>query len=120
MPDLIQSIKTKIEFVMVSLALLGVVGTGAFVYSKHTSQLETHEQKILAIETRGDNRDTEAQAMASVIEATVIPAINSHSKDLLNHKTRLETMEKNARADREILIEIRNDLKWMRDRIDKP
>lgn len=117
MSEIIQSLKTKFELVAVSAALLGMMCTGVYVYSSQTSQLNLHEAKILAIESKGERRDTKAQAMADVIAATVIPAINSQAKELVTHGSRLDAMERNARADREILLEIRNDLKWLRMRV---
>jgi prophage antirepressor-like protein len=118
MPDIIESLKTKFELVAISLTLAGMMATGVYVYSSQTSQINDHEKKIHLIEARSERHKSEADALERIITATVIPAINSHGEDLLKYESRIETMEKNARADREILLEIRNDLKWMRDKIE--
>lgn len=116
MADIIQSLKTKFELVMICIALLGMISTGIYVYHDQTSRLNIHELEINGIK-RGDiAQDDKAQALSDVMNATVIPTLNAMNKDIHAHHTRLETMEKNARADREILLEIRNDLKWIRER----
>jgi hypothetical protein len=118
MPDIIQSLKTKFELVAVCAALLGMMCTGAYVYSSQTSQLNNHEKQILAIENEARQQTASASALESVMNATIIPSINENKKELVRHETRLKSMEDNARVDRELLIEIRNDLKWMRTKLD--
>lgn len=119
MPDLIQSLKTKFELVIICLTLAGMMATGVYVYSSQTAQINSHEKKIHQIELKADHQDTETRALADVVRATVIPSITAQGKDIHAHHVRLEAMEKSARADREILVEIRNDLKWLRERSGK-
>jgi hypothetical protein len=119
MPDIIQSIRTKIEFVMICLALLGMMSTGIYVYHDQTSRLNMHSADIAGMKDKDKSHEAKSQALSDVISATIIPTLNAQGKDIITHTSRLDSMERNARADREILIEIRNDLKWMRERIDK-
>lgn len=116
MPDIFQSLKTKFELVMICLALIGMMSTGIYVYHDQTSRLNIHETDIDRIKQKDERQDTQAQALADVISSTVIPTLNTQGKDIIGHGTRLDTMERNARADREILIEIRADLKWIKER----
>lgn len=116
MPDIFQSIRTKIEFIMICVALIGMMSTGIYVYHDQTSRLNIHETDIDRIKQKNERQDIHAQALADVIASTVIPTLNAQGKEMIGHSTRIETMEQNARADREILIEIRNDLKWIKDR----
>lgn len=116
MADIYQSFKTKIELVMVSCAFIGMLATAAYVYRGQTAMLETHQTKLAVLESESA-RDREKNAsLESVMNASVIPAVNANKIALGKHESRIENMEKNSRQDREILIEIRNDLKWMRAR----
>lgn len=119
MADIFQSLKTKFELVMICIALLGMISTGIYVYHDQTTRLNTHERDIHNIKNNSLSQEASTQAIKDVMNATIIPSLNSQAQNIVVHGTRLDTMEKNARADREILIEIRNDLKWMVDRINK-
>ena len=118
MPDIIQSLKTKFEFVAISLALLGMMSTGVYVYTTQSKTLVDHGRDIVRIEAQQAAGRVIAQALRADIDSKLLPSILSNQKEILRHKTRLDAMEKSARADRELLIEIRNDLKWMRERLD--
>lgn len=119
MPNIIEALKTKFELVAISLALLGMMATGVYVYSSQTSQINNHEKKIHEIEDHAEKSEAETDALERIITATVIPAINNHGTELAKYQSRMETLEKNARADHDILIEIRADLKWMRAKIEE-
>ena len=118
MPTIIQSLKTKFEIVALALGLLGVVAGGVYVYSAQSQTLDRHSLDIREIQARSEASRIIAQAIRSDIDARLLPSIQSTQQDIVRHQTRLDTMEKNARSDREILLEIRNDLKWMRAQAD--
>lgn len=116
MPRIVQSLKTNLELITISLVLMGMIYTGFSVWKDQGSRLDTHEKDIQSTKVYIDRQATNAQALESVITSTVIPAMNAQNKEIIGHGTRLDTMERNARADREILIEIRADLKWIKER----
>ena len=116
MPDIIQSLKTKFEFVAISLALLGMMSTGVYVYTTQSKTLVDHGLDIVRIEAQQDASSVIAQTLRADIDAKLLPSILSNQKEIVRHETRIEAMEKSARADRELLLEIRNDLKWLRGR----
>jgi hypothetical protein len=73
MPDIIQSIRTKIEFVMICLALLGMMSTGTYVYHDQTSRLNIHSADIAGMKDKAKSHEAKSQALSDVISATIIP-----------------------------------------------
>jgi hypothetical protein len=118
MPAIIQSLKTKFELVAVCLALLGVAAGGVYGWAIQSKTLDGHTLDLVKLEAQQEASKLIAQALRYDIDAKLLPSILRNQEEIVRHHTRLETMEKNARSDREILLEIRNDLKWMRAQAD--
>ena len=114
--NLIQSLKTKAELIMICLALLGMMCTGVYVYATQSKDISDNKKNIINFEKDNAKRGVEVANMLKTIDSQIAPAIAQQSKDVIKNETRISNIERNSREDRELLLTIKNDIKWIREK----
>ena len=114
--NLMQSLKTKAELIMICLALLGMMCTGVYVYATQSKDISDTKKSIINFERDNAKRGVEVANMLKTIDSQIAPAIAQQFKDVIKNETRISNIERNSREDRELLLTIKNDIKWIREK----